>query len=30
MIILIVRKFQQPTANHFGTAKQTPVGGTKG
>ena len=26
MIVLKVRKFQQPTANRFGTARQKPVG----
>ena len=26
IIILKVRKFQQPTANRFGTARQKPVG----
>ena len=30
MIMLKVRKFQQPTGNRFGTARQKPVGGTKG
>ena len=29
IIILRVRKFHQPTANCFGTARQKPVGGLK-
>ena len=28
LIILKVRKFHQPTANHFSTARIKPVGGT--
>ena len=29
IIILKVSKFHQPTANHFGTARQNPLGGAQ-